>query len=89
MNNVLDFGARGDGIAKDTAPVQAALDAGGIVFFPPGTYLCGTLYLRSNGGLELSPGAVLLAFLSPNRNSFDGCVHTEAFRSEEIIIYIL
>ena len=69
MNNVLDFGARGDGIAKDTAPVQAALDAGGIVFFPPGTYLCGTLYLRSNGGLELSPGAVLLA--CPDREDYN------------------
>lgn len=85
MNNVLDFGARGDGIAKDTAPVQAALDAGGIVFFPPGTYLCGTLYLRSNGGLELSPGAVLLA--SPDRedyNADDFCPQNRVAGQEKV-----
>ncbi len=41
--NVKDFGATGDGIADDTAAVQAALakaeaDGGGIVFFPRGRY---------------------------------------------------
>ena len=37
MNNVRDFGAVGDGITKDTAAIQKAIDAGGIVHFPPGT----------------------------------------------------
>jgi len=41
--NVKDYGAIGDGIADDTAAIQAALNAGslaqgGIVFFPEGTY---------------------------------------------------
>lgn len=41
--NVVDFGAVGDGIADDTAAVQAALakaqvNGGGIVFFPLGRY---------------------------------------------------
>ena len=75
MNNVLDFGAVGDGKAKDTAAVQKAIDAGGIVFFPPGVYLCGTLYLKSCGGLELAPGAVILG--SPDKedyNADDFCV---------------
>jgi hypothetical protein len=35
---VLDFGARGDGQADDTAAVQRAADAGGEIVFPPGTY---------------------------------------------------
>src|SRR5262249_51838382 len=32
--NVVDHGAVGDGIADDTAAIQAALDRGGPVFFP-------------------------------------------------------
>ncbi|MBB6404745.1 glycoside hydrolase family 55 protein [Arthrobacter sp. AZCC_0090] len=36
--NVRDYGAVGDGIADDTASVQAAINAGGISYFPPGTY---------------------------------------------------
>lgn len=75
MNNVKDFGAVGDGKTKDTTAIQKAIDAGGIVFFPPGVYLSGTLYLKSNGGLDLAPGAVLLA--SPDKkdyNANDFCV---------------
>lgn len=36
--NVLDFGAVGDGVADDTAAIQAALDAAGDVWFPLGIY---------------------------------------------------
>ena len=39
--NVLDFGAVGDGVADDTAAIQAAIDSAdnlGTVFFPAGTY---------------------------------------------------
>jgi hypothetical protein len=68
---VTDYGAVGDGTADDTAGIQAAINAarvsGGIVFFPPGTYLTRgqTLYsrvhLRGSGGdattLKLWPGA--------------------------------
>lgn len=42
VGNVKDFGAVGDGVANDTAAVQAAIDeicnAEGILLFPPGTY---------------------------------------------------
>ncbi|MBI1310159.1 hypothetical protein GC176_02540 [bacterium] len=44
-NNVRDFGAKGDGIADDTAAIQKAIDTaaanpgGGEVVFPKGTYL--------------------------------------------------
>lgn len=62
--NVKEFGATGDGTTLDTVAIQTAIDAGGLVYFPPGVYLSGTLYLRSNGGLELSPGAILRG--SPN-----------------------
>ena len=47
--SVKDFGAVGDGVADDTAAIQAALDAGQnkAVFVPPGTYLCTMLRIRT------------------------------------------
>jgi len=83
MKNVRDFGARGDGLTKDTAAIQKAIDAGGMVCFPAGTYLSGTLYLRSHGGLELAPGAVLLASPDPaDYNANDFCSQNRVFASE-------
>lgn len=49
-----DFGAVGDGVTNDTAAVQAALDAGGITFFPPGIYDCTTLQ-GSTGNVIAGP----------------------------------
>ena len=69
MQNVKDFGATGDGVTKDTAAIQRAIDAGGIVRFPPGIYLSGSLYLKSDGGLFLEPGAVLMA--SPDKEDYN------------------
>lgn len=40
MNNVRDFGAVGDGRHNDTASIQRALDAGGMVHLPDGVYRC-------------------------------------------------
>ena len=65
MNNVRDFGAVGDGNVNDTAAIQRAIDAGGAVYFPGGTYRTGSIFLRSNGGLELAPDAVLVASTDP------------------------
>jgi hypothetical protein len=71
--SVRKFGASGDGAAKDTRAVQAAIDAagkqGGCVYFPPGRYLCGTVRLRSHVSLYLENGAVMVA--SPERGDFD------------------
>lgn len=51
--SVKDFGAVGDGVADDTAAIQAAINASGIVYVPSGNYtLTATLILSSsNQGL--------------------------------------
>ena len=85
MNNVKDFGAVGDGSANDTAAIQKAIDAGGIAYFPPGIYRSGTLYLRSGGGLELSPGATLLASPDPtDYNADDFCPQNQVFAGDQV-----
>lgn len=56
--SVKDFGATGDGVADDTAEIQAAITAaattGKTVYFPAGTYLVTTLTIPAQGsGIEL------------------------------------
>jgi len=46
--NVLDYGATGDGTTDDTAAIQAAIDAGGHVYLPSGTYSVTGLTLDDN-----------------------------------------
>lgn len=49
--SVRQFGAKGDGQAKDTPAIQAAIDAagvaGGTVYFPAGKYVSGTVRSQS------------------------------------------
>lgn len=60
-----DFGAVGDGRQLDTQAIQAALDrcsaqGGGTVLLEGGTFLSGTLNLRSRVTLKIEAGAILL-----------------------------
>ncbi|MCE5310994.1 MAG: hypothetical protein LLG20_25415 [Acidobacteriales bacterium] len=62
--NVMSHGTSGRGLVNDAPAIQAAIDAcsrsgGGTVYFPAGDYLSGTIVLKSNVTLHLSPGAVL------------------------------
>lgn len=80
--DVRGFGAKGDGETLDTQPIQNAIHAcaengGGTIFFPAGTFLSGTLYLKSNVTLELSSGSTLLG--SKDLNDYPPTV--QAFRS--------
>lgn len=63
--NVKEFGAACDGKTLCTASVRAAVDrcaaaGGGTVFFPEGSYVLSTVFLKSNVRIELADGAVLL-----------------------------
>ena len=82
MVNVKDFNAVGDGVADDTAAIQAALDSGEVVRFPAGVYNSNTIYLRSNGGLHLEEGAVLRAIADKNKcNPDDFPLKTPSFQA--------
>jgi polygalacturonase len=67
--NVREFGAAGNGIALDTDAIQKAVDhcalRGGTVLLPAGTYLSGTVFLKSNITLHIADGAVLLGSTDP------------------------
>jgi hypothetical protein len=63
--NVRDYGAKGDGLAKDTVAIQKALDAcatagGGTVLVPDGIYLTGSLVLHADTTLQLGARASLM-----------------------------
>lgn len=63
--NVRHFGATGDGVTKDTAAFQRAIDAcaaanGGEVVVPAGNYLIGSIELKSYTVLRLKKGAHLI-----------------------------
>ncbi len=63
--NIRDFGAKGDGKTLDTAAVQAAIDAcnrdkGGTVLVPAGTFVIGTVEMKSNVTLRIAAGGTLL-----------------------------
>ncbi len=63
--NVIDFGAKGDGIADDTGPIQKTVDdcvahGGGQVLLPGGkTFLTGAITLGNGVDFHLARGATL------------------------------
>ncbi len=63
--NIVDFGAKGDGITLNTPHIQSAIDAaykngGGRVVIPAGRFLSGSIVLKKGVELNLSRNAVLL-----------------------------
>jgi hypothetical protein len=63
--NIRKYGAKGNGVALDTAALQAAIDAchhdcGGKVLVPAGTFQIGTVELKSNVTLHIAAAGKLL-----------------------------
>ena len=78
--NVRSFGAVGDGTNLDSPAIDKAITAaaaagGGTVLVPAGTYLSGSIHLRSNIHLFLDAGATILG-APQNLNAYD---ETEPF----------
>ncbi|MFI7122350.1 glycoside hydrolase family 28 protein [Amycolatopsis sp. NPDC049868] len=78
--NVKDYGAKGNGTTVDSPAIDRAISAaaaarGGIVDFPPGTYLARTIHLKSDITLNLRAGAKIIASGSgmdaPEPNPYD------------------
>ncbi len=81
------FGAKGDGLALDTAPIQRAIDevcagGGGVVTIPPGIYRIGTLILKDNAHLHLEAGATLLG--SPNITDYAAVTQKYPSRTRDL-----
>lgn len=68
--DVRAYGATGDGKTLDTAAINKSIDAanaagGGTVYFSAGTYLSGSIHLKSNITLYLDQGATIEATSDP------------------------
>ena len=67
-----EFGAKADSVTKDTAAIQRAIDicaqnGGGRVLLDDGTFLSGTLYLKSYVYLEIAESAQRFLIMGQTR----------------------
>ena len=86
--DVRTYGARGNGVSKDTAAIQAAVDAasaagGGTVEFAPGTYLTGSVWLRDNVDFHVGQGVVLKGSPDPADYCASNCCPQNAASSKK------
>ena len=63
--NVIEYGAKNDGVTLNTLAVQAAIDVcsasgGGTVLFPSGEFVLSTVFLRDNVKIKLQDGSKIL-----------------------------
>jgi polygalacturonase len=80
--SVRDFGAKGNGKTVDTKAIQAAIDkaastGGGVVLFPPGQYVSGSIILKDYITLRFENGSILL-----------GSTHIKDYPADLGVIYL-
>lgn len=79
--NIVDYGAKGDGIRLETGSINKTIEAcsvagGGEVLIPAGKFLSGTIHLRSHVAFHLEAGARIIgttnlsAYSAPNVPAF-------------------
>lgn len=74
MYNIIDFGAKNDGVTNSTFAFRAVVDkcvedGGGIVYIPHGTYVLASVQIFSNIHFVFEPGVKILGSL--NSDDFD------------------
>ena len=97
--NITDYGAVADGTTQNAPFIQRAINecarsGGGRVIIPAGTFLSGTIRMKSNVELHLAEGARLLA--SPNLDDYNDedeypqnfCYRDEEWCGKHLIIAI-
>ncbi len=82
LYDIRDYGAKGDRETLCTMSIQKAIDScsevgGGTVYLPPGTFLTGTIFLKTGVTLRLDPACTLLG----SKDLKDYPPTVQAFRS--------
>ncbi|MCU0105022.1 glycoside hydrolase family 28 protein [Acholeplasma vituli] len=68
--DVIEFGAKGDGITFDTMAIQTAINSApkqARIYIPKGTYLVGPIFLKSDITIELDKEATLIYLTDRNQ----------------------
>ena len=84
--DVKEYGAKGDGVTVDTKAIQNAIDDcfeadGGYVVLAGGTFVSGTIFVKSNVYLQVNPSATLLA--NPDISDYPEGTHYNRYVNEK------